>query len=501
LTTPTFRGKQGRPVNQLSRLLAALARNRLFVLVFVTYSYFHGGSDPNQTTRFLLTRAIVERHAPDITPWHTLTIDKGFKDGKFYCDKAPGVSLLAIIPYALMRAADRVAHVDPESRAAQRAKLHVTSILLSALPGALSGHFVFLTLLALGLARPRAELLAAGYALGTLVFPFSTVLFGHALAASLITGAFLLLVRWRVADGLTTPRRSAILGLVLASSVVVEFPTAMLGAVLGAYYVSWGPLSVKRLVGIGAATLAGAALPLAIHLSYVTWAFGTPFVLPPRFLIEPIFASHTSGGFLGIGVPTKVGSYGVTISRYRGLFFLCPFLALTFAGLGAWLKSGEHRKELAAVTGAIAIYLVFTCSYYAWDGGGSTGCRHLVPALGFFVVPIAYALRGRPWRVWLAGGLVLVSAFVMFACTATQIELPEGDPWTQNPLYEIVLPALARGALSTNLQDAFFPRLQTDAAYNLGTLVGLSAGASLLVLHVLWAIGYAPLAFSRRAPS
>src|SRR5439155_1021125 len=92
-------------------------------------------SDPNQTGRLLLARAIVERHAPDITPWHALTIDKGFKDGKFYSDKAPGVALLATVPYALMRAVDPVAGLDPESHAVQRVKLHVVSIVLSAFPG------------------------------------------------------------------------------------------------------------------------------------------------------------------------------------------------------------------------------------------------------------------------------------------------------------------------------------------------------------------------------
>ena len=84
------------------RVLRWLADHRLFVLVFVTFAYFHQGSDPNQTTRFLLTRAIVERGAADITPWHTRTIDKSEKDGRFYCDKAPGASWLAVPPYAVV---------------------------------------------------------------------------------------------------------------------------------------------------------------------------------------------------------------------------------------------------------------------------------------------------------------------------------------------------------------------------------------------------------------
>jgi hypothetical protein len=486
-------------VDRLSRLLRWLVEHRLFVLVFVTYAYFHQGSDPNQSTRFLLMRAIVERHAPDITPWHTLTIDKGYKDGKFYCDKAPGASLLGVVPYAIMLAADRVFHVDATKHPAQRVKLHVLSILLSALPGTLAAYFTFQALLVLDVERRRATLLTGGYALGSLMFPFSTVLFGHTLAAACIAGALLLLLRWRRADGETTPRRSAILGLVLATSVVFEYPSGMLGAVLGANYISWGPWRSRRVLGIAGWTLAGAALPIAIHSLFLLWAYGSPFTLPYKYLIEPVFLAHTSGGILGIGIPTKVATYGATISRYRGVFFLCPFLALTFAGIGLWLKSGEHRRELFMVVGAMAIYLLFCCSYYAWDGGGSAGPRHLVPALTFFVLPIAYVVRGKAWRIGGTAALALVSAAIMFACTATLVHLPEDDPWSANPLYDVVLPALMRGRLGLNVQDAFYPRFQSDVTYNLGTLFGLSAAASLAVLPAVWALAYAPDVLRRRA--
>src|ERR1700734_3795095 len=56
------------------RGVAWLRRHRLFVLIGLTYAYFFQGGDPNQASRFFLTRSLVERHAVDITPDHPLTL-------------------------------------------------------------------------------------------------------------------------------------------------------------------------------------------------------------------------------------------------------------------------------------------------------------------------------------------------------------------------------------------------------------------------------------------
>src|SRR5689334_14196736 len=77
-------------------LLGRLVRQRLFLLLFVTYAYFYQGSDPNQASRYLLAHAIATRGAPDITPEHAKTTNKAQLGGRFYSEKAPGVSLLAV---------------------------------------------------------------------------------------------------------------------------------------------------------------------------------------------------------------------------------------------------------------------------------------------------------------------------------------------------------------------------------------------------------------------
>jgi hypothetical protein len=65
------------------------------------------------------------------------------------------------------------------------------------------------------------------------------------------------------------------------------------------------------------------------------------------------------------------------------------------------------------------------------------------------------------------------------------------------------VPALVRGEVSINHSDLFASTWQHDAAYNLGTLFGLGARASLLVPLLLWALAYARelRAFVSRAAS
>lgn len=504
-----------RSKGSLTRALAAVWRMRLFVLLAVTYAYFYQGGDPNQATRIFLTRSLVERHEPDITPYHADTIDKSEFDGKFWCDKAPAVSMMATVPWALMNAADSVAKIDRASRPAQRVRMHMVVIVISGLSGVLTCFFLHR---ALGLFGARArvrDLLTLGYGLGTLAFPFSTVLFGHQTAAALLAASFYYLVEATLrlpparaasepsAENASedtspiTPRRLALLGALWGLALTTEYPTGILVACQGLYLLAHDR-SVRGALRVFGWTAAGAALPLGVHSLFLWWAFGSPFSLPYSHMAEPIFLAHVSTGLLGINLPSFVGIVGVFFGRYRGLFFLCPFLILTFFGFRAWITSGERRKELWLVAAQVLGYAFFCTSYYAWDGGGSTGPRHLVPALAFFVLPIAWFCRSRRAE-WIAVAALVPSVLVMLACTATLVQTPEGDPWRANPLYDLVVATLLRGEIAVNRADVHSLDPRGDASYNLGTLVGLSSVASLLPLLAAWLVAYLPSLLGKRA--
>ncbi|HEY8134001.1 MAG TPA: hypothetical protein VII12_19150, partial [Thermoanaerobaculia bacterium] len=75
---------------------------RLFLLTFVIYAYFQAGGGWNQNSQFDLTRAIVERHTLAIDAYASNTGDISQYNGHVYTNKAPGLSFIGAIPYALL---------------------------------------------------------------------------------------------------------------------------------------------------------------------------------------------------------------------------------------------------------------------------------------------------------------------------------------------------------------------------------------------------------------
>jgi hypothetical protein len=474
------------------KALGWLWKRRLFVLLALTYAYFYEGGDPNQGTRILLTKAIVDRGEPHITAYHATIIDKSAKDGRFYSDKAPTVSLLAALPWKLMNVLDRLAGIDGSSRTVQRARLHVIVIAVSVAAGVAAAALLRRVLVLFGSKEENADLLTLGYGLGTLAFPFSTVLFGHQTAAAILLGAFWLAVSTRTYSN----RRLVALGALWGCSIVTEYPTGILVACTGLYVLA-ADLRRREIARVLGFSALGAIGPFVVHSLFLWWAFGNPTKLPYTYMAEPIFLAHTSTGILGINAPTFVGFFGSLFSRYRGLFFLCPFLLLTFLGFRAWILVEQRKPELRLVAAMVVAYVLFNAGYFAWDGGGSTGPRHLVPALPYFVIPIGFFLdRSRVRRavVWTT---IVPSVAIMLACTAVCIQVPEGDPFRANPLYQIVVPALAHGEVAMNHQDIFSTAPRADAAYNLGMLFGLHGVASLVPLLLVW-LGLYPRARRER---
>ena len=66
----------------------------VFCLLMLSYAYFYQGGGPNQYSRYALTASLAEHGSVQIDDHHELTFDKAKKDGHFFCDKPPGLSLL-----------------------------------------------------------------------------------------------------------------------------------------------------------------------------------------------------------------------------------------------------------------------------------------------------------------------------------------------------------------------------------------------------------------------
>jgi len=478
----------GKPTRE--RLKNAFLQTRFFALLWVTYAYFYQGADPNQLTRIFLTQSLVERRSLDIMPYHGFTIDKAELHGKFFCDKAPGLSFLATPLFAIQNLADRLFGFSPDDLAIKRARLHMLVIFLCGLSGVAATWALARVLRTFGANRSEEQLLVVGYALGTLVFPFSTALFAHQMVAAFLIASFAM-IRTSNGDHGLPSTKLLLIGFLWGLSIISEYPTGLLVASLGLYLLSlqstWASRARSALY-----VSVGALVPLFIHSVYLRAAFGSPFALPYKFVFEPVFRVHHEEGLLGINPPTPAGIFGVLVSRYRGLFFFCPFLLLSFFGIARWIREGTERRELVLMIALLVTYFIFGTSYYAWDGGGSTGPRHMIPILPFLVISVLPFLRnGAKWRFFLCLGLVIVSIGLMFVSTAVLIHMPEGEVMLSNPIYETILPSFFRHELGLNTQDVRELGFRSDASYTLGSLLGLKPFSSLFVIPIIWAFGYA----------
>src|SRR6185369_7311808 len=74
--------------------------------------------------------------------------------------------------------------------------------------------------------------------IGTLLFPFATMFFGHVLAAFLGFAAFAIL--WKERDGPQSLPLVALAGLSAGLAVTTEYPLAFAGAIVGVYAIARG---------------------------------------------------------------------------------------------------------------------------------------------------------------------------------------------------------------------------------------------------------------------
>src|SRR5204862_816854 len=159
--------------------------------------------------------------------------------GRLYPNKAPGMTFIAVIPFALLSA------IFSPLRAMGMPEwfywhllTYLTTVFTVSLASALAAVAIYRVLKKITGDSYLSAVSVLAVWLGTLVFPFSTLFYSHVAAGSLLAIAFYLLFQLRsqssAANGQTLVY-AWMAGLLITCSVATEYPTALLDAVLGIY--------------------------------------------------------------------------------------------------------------------------------------------------------------------------------------------------------------------------------------------------------------------------
>lgn len=447
----------------------------VFALVLVAYAYFYQAGGWNQNSRFDLTRAVVERGTLTIDAYEKNTGDESRRAGHIYCDKAPGVSFLAVPAWAIVYAVSP----KPPGPHALAAGAWLGTVTAIGVPSALAVLALMMLVGRLGLSRGRAAVVGLAWGLATLAFPYATLLYGHQPLAAAAIAAFALVVGQRDASA----RRLAGAGALLGAAVAIEYTAALVAVPIAVYALAKKVAPWRRIV---IAMAIGAALPAILLAIYHAVAFGGPLVLPYQYSTQ--HPRHV--GFMGLGAPDFTVLGQILFSAYRGLFYAAPWLLAAVPGAVVWWRKG-YRAEVATAGAIVILFLWLNASLVDWQGGWAMGPRYLIPAIPFLVVLAAGVLATERLHRGVAialAAVVALSAVAMLIGTAVK---PEIDVHVRRPFQDFLLPHLARGELGVSTQSidmAANPAGAPRQAWNLGHQIGLEGIASLVPLVIMWAL-------------
>jgi hypothetical protein len=352
-----------------------------------------------QASRLALTAAVWDDGTLRIDDY-PLGIDRAEHDGHLYSDKAPGQPFFAIPAYAAYRAVGG----EPARHFRNDGNLGLWTVTLwsSVLPTVV---LVLLVRRAADDTEPGTGLAVAAitYA-STLLLPFSSLLFGHALSACLAFAGWYVVRRGDPSTGALVAS-----GALLGGAVLAEY-TLVLAAVAVGLHVVW------RCGGRALWFVAGGTPALVALLAYQWATFDSPFAFS---YAHSGFGEAARAAGLEDQDPALVANAVRVLVGERGLAVVTPLVIVGLVGMVMLVRRTPLRDRsapLAAAASAVSL-IVLQMAWSNPTGGDSPGPRYATAAAAFVAPGVAVA-----WVRWprLTRALAAIGALVMLAATWTE---------------------------------------------------------------------------------
>jgi hypothetical protein len=341
----------------------------------------------NQTSHYDLIRTLYDGNTT-IDQYQANTGDKAYYKGHYYSARAPGLALFSLPFYEGLRIVGAESwtdeHVAPPDHPGDE-MIYLIGLWGNVLPGL--GLLLLVWRVAERYQPGYGVLAALALGLGTMVLPFSQLLFSHMFTTFLCFAAFWLMLNER--EGPPSPLLLGLAGLAMGYAFSSEYPTFFAALVLGLFLLSRrDSLNLGGILRRGGAYVAGGLVGIVPLLLYNHYAFNSWTHLAYSDI------PRQQQGFFGIGVPS-LRVLATLLFDSRGLLTISPVLIMGAIGTAMLYRRGK-RAEALTITGICLCYLLYNSGYYLPFGGGFMGPRFLDTLLPFLAFPIALTLKRFP---------------------------------------------------------------------------------------------------------
>ena len=419
---------------------------KIFLTFFILYSLFIHWVGWNEDTRLLTAISIIEKNTFDINTYANFTGDRILVNGKYYSDKAPGISLFlssiyfifktyfgeqfgtnkyVLVPQPQFNTTVYFIYDNIEKSVLMTMIFGV--ILLSSLVGALS-VVLFRRILLLYFSKKTSLLLSIVFEL-SLVFPYSTVLMGASFSLFLLLLSFYILQK-------DYKQKYVIGGILLGLSFLIDY-TSILVAVPLIFFI-WNKTSIIERIKFFLSFALGVLSLFIYSFSifnnpigfFIYYNFIDPSIYPCtygkkyfEFCPEPLLLSLKSLPDISVEWILKI--LHLLIFPYRGIIFYNPFLIFFIVSLFFVFKRNKQIFYLSFFTFLLSVLSISLHGY--WFGGSTFGPRYLVNSLPLMVIPIGYLLEDEKFKrskilIGLFSLSILISTFHTFLSTAANWE-------------------------------------------------------------------------------